>query len=129
MVLTAGQTAAFFEDEDQMAIPHETVLQLQNEGITDIQDLADFDKETLVQVANNLRRPGGRIPDPAVRGGMVATPPFVFGAKSQLRLGLAGHLVRYYNTVGRELSAGNMKWDPVIKDFREQYQALKDRKD
>ena len=51
MVITAVQTMAFFENPDQMGIPHATVVQLQVEGITVIQDLADFDKDTLQQLA------------------------------------------------------------------------------
>ena len=47
MVVTAAQTTAFFNNPDQMGIPHATVIQLQVEGITGIQDLADFDKDTL----------------------------------------------------------------------------------
>jgi hypothetical protein len=47
-----------------MGIPHPTVAQMQAEGITNIQELADFDKESLQQLAENLRRPGGRVPDP-----------------------------------------------------------------
>ena len=59
MVLTAGQTTAFFEDAGQMAIPHATRLQLAVEGITSVDDLLDFDKDSLDQVANNLQQPGG----------------------------------------------------------------------
>ena len=47
MVLTAAQTTMFFELQDQMGIPHATVVQLQVEGVNTILDLADFDKETL----------------------------------------------------------------------------------
>ena len=54
MVLTAAQTAAFFEDADQMGIPHDTVEQLAAEGISTVNDLADFDKDSLEQLANNL---------------------------------------------------------------------------
>ena len=54
MVLTAAQTAAFFEDAAQMGIPHETVVQLEQEGIDAVDDLADFDKDTLQQLADNL---------------------------------------------------------------------------
>mgnify|MGYP000426590370 FL=1 len=89
MVLTNGQVTAFFEFNAQMGIPHATVIQLQAEGITSVDDLIDFDKDTLQQVADNLHRPGGRIPDPtpnAVAGATIPTPPFVFGAKSQKRL-------------------------------------------
>jgi hypothetical protein len=53
MVLTASQTAAFFQEEAQMGIPHPTVAQMQAEGIPNVQDLADFDKESLQQLADN----------------------------------------------------------------------------
>jgi hypothetical protein len=86
MVLTGAQMTSFFESNDQMGIPHSTVLQLQDEGISTVDDLSDFDKDTLKQVADNLRHPGGRIQDPtpgAVVGATIPTPPFVFGAMSQ----------------------------------------------
>ena len=54
MALTAAQTTAFFENNDQMGIPHATVIQLQQEGIDTIDDSADFDKDSLVQLATNL---------------------------------------------------------------------------
>jgi hypothetical protein len=80
-----------------MSIPNATVIQLQNEGIESVDDLIDFDKDTLQQVADNLRRPGGRIPHPtlgAAPGATIPTPPFVFGAKSQKRLLAACDIVR-----------------------------------
>ena len=132
MVLTAAQNTAFFENPDQMGIPHATVVQLQVEGISTILDLADFDSETLKQLAENLRKPAGRIPDPnpgAAPGATIPTPPFTFGAKSQHRLGVACELVRFYETVGRDPSAGNMRWTHVVKNFEVQWKALKDRKD
>ena len=51
MVLTAAQITAFFEDANQMGIPHRTVLQLAQEGIDDPGDLIDFDKDTISMVA------------------------------------------------------------------------------
>ena len=96
MVLTVAQTTAFFENANQMAIPHATVMQLHNEGITAVDDLAEFDSDSLAQIASNIRRPGGRIPDPtpsAPPGATIPTPPFVFGAKSQMRLEAACDLV------------------------------------
>lgn len=130
MVLTAAQSMAFFENEGQMGIPHATVIQLQQEGITTVDDLADFDKTSLQQVADNLRRPGGRVPDPnpgAAVGATIPTPSFVFGAKSHKRLLVACDLVRYYTTVGRDLTAANTQWTSVIKNFEIQWKALKDR--
>jgi hypothetical protein len=46
MVLTAAQTAAFFQEEAQAGIPNPTVAQMQAEGITNVQDLANFDPST-----------------------------------------------------------------------------------
>jgi hypothetical protein len=132
MVLTAAQILAFFEDDDQMGIPHATIVQLQQEGITTVGDLADFDKTSLQQVADNLRRPGGRVPDPdpgAAVGATIPTPSFVFGAKSHKRLLVACDLVRYYETVGRDLTAPNLQWSNVMKNFDIQWKALKDRQD
>ena len=132
MVLTAAQTTAFFEDNDQMGIPHATVVQLQQEGITAVSDLADFDQSSLQQLADNLRCPGGRVPNPdpgAAAGATIPTPPFVFGAKSQKRLLVACDLVRYYDTVGRDLTSNNIQWLDTVKNFEIQWKALKARKD
>ena len=132
MVFTAAQTTAFFEQDAQMGLPNATVVELQNEGITTVNDLVDFDKDTIKQVSENLRRPAGRIPDPdpgAAPGATIPTPPFVFGAKSQKRLIVAADAVRYYETVGRPLTAANMAWNPVLRNFAEQWKALVDRKD
>ena len=132
MVLTAAQTSSFFENADQMGVQHATVVQLALEGIQTVDDLADFDKEVLQQLADNLRRPGGRVPNPdpgAAAGSTIPTPAFVFGAKSQKRLGIACELVRYYNTVSRDLTAANMRWNNVIKNFEIQWKALKIKRD
>ena len=85
MVLTAAQTTAFFENPDQMGIPHEPMVQMQQEGIQAVSDLADFEKQSLQQLADNLRKPGGRIPDPnpnAAPGATIPMPAFTYGAKS-----------------------------------------------
>jgi hypothetical protein len=132
MVFTANQTTAFFENVDQMGIAHATVVQLVNEGIDEVQDLAEFDQASLTQVADNLRRPGGRVPNPdaaAPAGSTIAQPPFSFGAKAQKRLLAACNLVRYYVMIDRALTPQNMQWDPVMKNFIESWKALKDRKD
>ena len=132
MVLTANQIQAFFTEADQMGIPQPTVIQMQTEGITTVDDLKDFDKDSLHQMADNLRRPGGRVPDPnpdAPEGATIPTPPFTFGAKSQKRLTVACDLVRYYITVGREPTAPNIRWTHVMSNFEIQWKALKAKKD
>ena len=101
MVLTAAQTTTFFEHADQMGIPHITIVQPQAKGITSVSDLTDFNKDSLQQLADNLRRPGGHVPDPnpaAQPGSTIPTPPFVFGAKSQRQIAVVCNLVNYYRT-------------------------------
>ena len=112
MVLTAAQTPAFFENPDQMGIPHKTMVQMQQEGIHVVADLADFEKQSLQQLADNLRKPAGRIPDPnpnTAPGATIPMPAFTCGAKSQKRLTVACDLVRFYQTVGRDLTAANIQ--------------------
>eukprot|EP00957_Ditylum_brightwellii_P135263 10314144-Ditylum_brightwellii.AAC.1 len=77
MVLTNAQTTAFFKDDDQMAIPHNTVVHLVNEGISTVNDLEEFQKMDIEQIAGDLRRPR---------------------AKSVKRMTAACKLVQYYTT-------------------------------
>ena len=55
MVLTMAQTTTSFKHADQMGIPHTTVIQLCAEGIEAVADLADFNKDSLQQLVDNLR--------------------------------------------------------------------------
>ena len=48
MVLTAAQTTAFIGNPDQMGIPHGTMVQMQQEEIQLVADLADFEKQSLI---------------------------------------------------------------------------------
>ncbi len=131
MVLTGGMITAFFENPDQMGIPHETVLQLVHEGISDVQALADFQPDTIDKISANLRKPATRVADTsanAAAGATLALPPFVFSAMSQKKLTIAAELLRYYGLVGRPTTAANILWDPVIKDFRAQWEFLVEKK-
>ena len=132
MVFTAAQITAFFQDNDQLAISPETRVQLATEGLASVDDLSEFDPDSLKQLTDTLRRPGGRIQDPnpnAAQGATIPTPAFIFGAKSQLRLKAAVSIAKYYETVGRLTTAANMRWNPVIRNFNEHWKALKERKD
>jgi len=131
MVLTGNQTNAFFTSPVQMGVPADTYDQLQVEGITTVDDLAEFDSDAFKQITDSLRRPGGRIPDPAPNaddGATIPTPAFVIGAKSLLRLKAAAKLVRYYQTVNRGITPGNMQWNPIVKNFLHHWKVLEDRK-
>jgi hypothetical protein len=121
MVLTAGQTAAFFHEAAHMGTHYETIAQMQAEGNTNVQDIADFDKKSLQQLADNLSKPGGRIPDPnpcAAPGATIPTPAFVFVAKSPKRLSVATDLIKYYDATEREYTATNLQWTNEMKNLR-----------
>ena len=108
------------------------MVQMLLEGIQSIADLADFEKVSLQQLSDNLRKPGGRIPDPdpnAPAGATIPMPAFTYGAKSQKRLTVVCDLIRYYQTVGRDLTAANIQWNQVMSNFEIQWKALKERKD
>ena len=101
-------------------------------GSNHIADLADFEKESLQQLADNLRKRGGRIPDPdpnAPAGATIPMPAFTYAGKSQKRLTMVCDLIRYYQTVGRDLTAANIQWNQVMSNFEIQWKALKERKD
>ena len=117
MVLTAQQTTAFFENATQMAIPHATMARLNDEGIQTVDDLTEFGEDEIKTIAQNIRRP------------TAGEQPLMFGAKSQQRLAVACDLVKYYETVGRPLTAANLQWTPVMKNFSVQWKALTDKKD
>ena len=108
------------------------MVQMQQEGIQSVADLADFEKQSLQQLADNLRKPTGRVADPdptAALGATIPTTAFTYGATSQKRLTVACDLIRFYQTVGRDLTAANIQWNQVMSNFEIQWQALKDRKD
>ena len=118
MPLTNAQTTSFFKNATQMAIPRPTVQQMVNEGISSVDDLAEFTKENIDNLATSLCK----TPRPAP-----ATGNFVFGAKSQKRLIVAADAVRYYDTVGRPLTAANMRWSQVLVNFEIQWRSITDR--
>jgi hypothetical protein len=144
MVITNAQTTAFFEDPVQMAVDPVTRAQLVVEGITEVDDLQEYDKESWLVLSQNLKKPTGRAPNPdhvpAAAGADAAAiaaanaiaptipqPPFVFGAKTQKRLLVASEIVRFYKTIGRGLTAGGMMWHPVLKNFDLQMKSLETR--
>ena len=131
MVFTVNQTIAFYEDNKQIYLPQATRLQLVNEGLEHIHDLLQFNGELIRGIADNLRRPGGRIPntDPnASPGDMIPTPPFLFRANSQMCLKAETVILHYYETVGRESTAANMRWTTTTKSFVENWKSLEEQK-
>ena len=116
MVLTAAQHTAFFEDAAQLGIPHATIVQMRNEGIDNENDLADFDEDSIKQMAESLCRPASGV------------GPFAFGAKSHKRILVTCNLIHYYQTMGCTPTVPNLQWTHVMKNFEIQWKALKDHK-
>ena len=95
-------------------------------------DLAEFDKDSLEQFANNLCQPGGRVADPnpnTAPGAMIPTLAFTFGVKSQKQLLAATNLVKYYVATSWDLTARNLQQDTVMKNFEIQWKALRAKKE
>ncbi|KAL3933249.1 MAG: hypothetical protein SGBAC_010478, partial [Bacillariaceae sp.] len=112
MVITAAQATAFFTAADQMALPAATYNPaLQNEGITTIDDLKEFDDKMLDQIHKHISQNG-------VAGQ-------TFSALSLSRLNTAASAVQYYQDTDRPLSAGCMKWTPTLTHYKAEMEALK----
>ena len=128
MVLTNAQAAASFESATQMAIPRATAAKLREEGIDTVADLAKLDKTSIGQIADNLRRPGGRAADPNNAASTTPAPPFIFGAKSQQRLNAACDMICFYAMIGRAPEAPNLQWTPVTSSFKNLWKSIVDHK-
>ena len=115
------QEIAFFENAEYIRLVCNTREPLVDKGIAHVDDLVDFNKETIDQIASNLCRAT------AVEGAALQ-PPFPFGAKVQKRLTEACELVRFYETIGRTMTLASLCYT-VVKDFTHQWTALKNQKD
>ena len=108
-----------------MVIGHDTVEKLQEEGIKYLDDLEMVDKDFPKQLTDNLNRRGGQI---NVGGAMITTPDFKFGAKLQTKLKVASNLVRFYKTVRISIINTMIRWDPIIKYIKQEWEILDNRK-
>ena len=130
-MVTQQQLTTFYTGAENLSIPVVTYVQLQEEGLTTFEDLLTFKPEDVKRIAEGLRRPSGRIPDPtagAAAGATIPTPPFPFPTKSQIRLEAAIELAHFYDTVGRAFTAQNMMFMPIMKNFKELWDALQEKK-
>ena len=129
MVWTNQQTNAFFQDIAQMGIPAPTQDRLAtNENIVTVESLIDINKDAFSDIASNLRKPGGTMPDPNDPNLRVPQHPFVMSAMSLQKLQVASVAASYYKTIGRELTHVNMHYTNVLKDFYMQWKALEEKK-
>ena len=82
MVLSAAQITSFFEDADQMGLTNLTRnLSLNTEGITTVDELAEWKNDDWDQWKNNCKKPD-RIPDPENPANLINQTPFAISVKS-----------------------------------------------
>ena len=111
-MLTIAYVKAFFERSTQIVIPRETRIQLKSKVIDIPEDLEDFDEDSIFNISDNLRIPGGRASDLTPGYVVEATIPityFIFGAKSQVQILEACYLVRCYDSVRRDATRTNIR--------------------
>ena len=123
MVLTAAQIIAFFEEPLQCGLENRTRIDsLDAEGISSIDDLAEWEDDDWDQWSKNCKRPD-KSPDPNNPGQLIDTVPYSLSVKSLKRLKIASKLVRYYQSVSIGITASNMRW-VVLKNFSIQIEAM-----
>ena len=127
MPFTANQTNAFFTDNHQMDIPARTVTAMANEGIVNVEDLAEFGMDDFKTMVDSFRNPP-LIPDPNNATLQIRQTPFQLGARSLKRLRVAAEAIRYYQATSRSISASNMQWTTVLQNFSDQWKSILDRK-
>ena len=128
MPLTGNMINSFFRDADQMGLSARTQDQLAGEGITDLDDLANFDnKEAWEQIVENCKRPP-KIADPKNANQLVAQKPFQLPAESLMCLKVAAKAVKYFSSIDCPLTAAMMKWDKRLKNFKLEWDSLQEMK-
>ena len=110
-----------------MGLTARTKDQLGREGITSVDDLAEFCNENIwKQIISNCKYP------PKVQaadGSLREQAAFHLPAKSLHRLKTASYAVRYYTETGRTLSPGMMTWNNQLKSFNMQWMAIQNMKE
>ena len=120
----AAAVTHFWEDADSMSLSNRTRVQLAVEGITDPGDLEEYDEAGLEKIFHNLAKPA-KVAGP--QGRLREVEPFKVTGKAKQRLLGAALLVKFYKTISRPLTPDSIRW-PVIKNFLEHWDALKERK-
>ena len=62
------------------------------------------------------------------RASMIPAPGVRIGARAVIRLEAAMEMMKHYDTVNHKPTADQLRCDPVVKNFKIEFDALKDRK-
>eukprot|EP00957_Ditylum_brightwellii_P030994 2348779-Ditylum_brightwellii.AAC.1 len=111
-----------------MEVTKDTTKELGKEGIKEVKDLAEFNKGIWKQIAEKLKRLGGKMKnadkDANMNHATVAWTPYLCRTRTQRRLLEASKLMRYYDMVGHRVTISNTVYKTVIKSFTNQWTRL-----
>ena len=103
-----------------------------DEGISSMDDFADFDKEDMVTLCTSVRKPGGTIPDPANATRTIANPGHSIPSMCESRLILAAYGASLYTLINRlpitanSLSRNRLKQFKLHRDMVENHTSPED---
>ena len=141
-LFTNNQTENFFLNGPQMGLTPAILGRLNQEGLTRIEDFADFKDSQIDQAIKNMRTAIPGVPGipgiPAVmnQDGTVqveaipaiqaipAIPPVIVSAKCTLRLKVASAAYHYYTSISRIPTPVNMNYTNVLRDFYIEWEAI-----
>ena len=124
--LTDPETTAFLTERAQMGLSVGLRLALQREGVLYVEDLGEFDDDQFKEISSNLRNPA-HVASAADSAVFVRPCNHIIPARSLMRLKVAAELVRFYQAVGRPLTALGMS-QTVSSVFALQWKSIQDRK-
>ena len=126
MVVVSAGFRSWLKSSTNMKLSSDaSVVRVTHEGITDFRSLVDFDKETMQNLPRVCKQRIDAIAaDPANN---IQAEPEVPGANvssiSVQRLIVACNAARYYHSIGRTMTTGNMHYTNILTNFKVEYEA------
>ena len=122
--LTDIEVNHFFNVE--IGMPEPTMVKLREEGIVRPEHLVEFNEKDVKSIAEALRKAGGLVPSGTTsRASMMSAPGVRIGTRALIRLEASIQIMRCYETVNHKPTASQLRYDPVNKNFKLEFNALK----
>ena len=126
MVVVSAAFRSWLKASTNMKLSSDaSVTRVTHEGITDFRSLIDFDKETIQNLPKVCKQGIDAIAaDPA--NNVVAEaeiPAANVSSISVQRLIVARNAARYYDSIGRTMTVGNMHYANILSNFKVEYDA------
>ena len=98
-------------------------------GFGTVELLAMYDEATLKELRDDLKKPSGTEPVPGRQGETRPRTAFQFSTAHMKRLMVAASAAKYYQTIGRPLTAEALNWADRLIHFDQYLEGLKVMKD